>query len=87
MSRSRKKNPICKDTSGSNYRKFIKNYSNRKVRRTLEVANGKSYRKIFETWNINDYVLRWDPSPDYYFDRNGEMQKREPDPEWRARMK
>ena len=87
MSRSRKKNPVLKDTSGSNYRKFAKKYANRKVRRTLEVADGKAYRRVYDPWNINDWVFRWDPTPYYYFDRNGDMQRGDPEPEWRARMK
>jgi hypothetical protein len=87
MSRSYKKHPVIKDTSGSSYRKFAKNYSNRIIRKTEDVANGKSYRKIYETYNINDWIFHWDPNPVYYFDRNGVMGKIEPTPKWKARMK
>jgi hypothetical protein len=87
MSRSRKKNPVRKDTSGSSYRKFAKREANRRVRRTLDVADGKSYRRIYDPWNINDWVYRWSSEPYYYFDRNGDMKKSNPEPEWRARMK
>jgi hypothetical protein len=87
MSRSRKKNPIRKDTSGSSYRSYAKNQANRKIRRTSDVPDGKVYRKFFETWNINDWVFRWDPKPYYVHDINGNLKRIDPDPEWKAWMK
>lgn len=62
MSRSFKKNLILKDSSGNSYRKWAKRQANKKVRKTKKVANGKQYRKVFETWDINDYVCHWDSS-------------------------
>ena len=62
MSNSVKKNPVVKDNSrGSN--KKSKRLANRKVRRKLKdveytVADGKSYRKEYESWIISDYSTR-----------------------------
>ena len=57
MSRSYKKHPFCKDW---NRRKRVgKQLANRKVRaqlkRGIEIPSGKSYRTVFETWDIYDY--------------------------------
>jgi hypothetical protein len=53
MSRSYKKHPFCAQQNGS--RKFYKRYANKVVRNTLDVPNGKAYRKCYETWDIFDY--------------------------------
>lgn len=54
MSRSYKKSPRVKDNS--NGRKDAKRKANKKVRRyTGTIANGKSYRKIYDTYDIYDY--------------------------------
>ena len=57
VSRSVKKNPVVKDyDSGS----FGKRLANKRVRRTEEVPmKGKGYRKIFESYNIHDYISYW----------------------------
>jgi len=62
MSRSYKKNPIIKDNGKG--KKDMKAIANRAVRRKLndpeyEIADGKAYKKEFESWNIADYVARW----------------------------
>ena len=60
MSRSYRKTPILKETGKKKKRTF----ANRKVRRKLNsdldytLANGKSYKKVFESWDITDYVTR-----------------------------
>jgi len=54
MSRSYKKTPIVKDNSRG--RKKDKRSANKKVRNRKHVANGKQYRKYFNTWDIYDYV-------------------------------
>jgi hypothetical protein len=59
MSRSYKKHLWESCGEGSSYRRFIKNYANRVVRRTQDVPNGKAYRKYFESWNISDYKGLW----------------------------
>ena len=51
MSRSFKKVPVCKDRNI----KFRKGQANRAVRRAEIVADGGSYRKHYETWNISEY--------------------------------
>ena len=60
MSRSFKKTPIYKD---GGYQSDGKRIANRKVRRapnvTFSTGKRKLYKKIYETWDINDYVIRW----------------------------
>jgi len=54
MSRSYKKTPIVKDNFGG---KTGKRYANKKVRKTKDcLFKGGEYKKIFESWNINDYI-------------------------------
>jgi hypothetical protein len=58
MSRSYKKVPVVKiaPKDGTDEKKF----ANRKVRRCKEViADGKAYRKLFQSWDIHDYVCRY----------------------------
>jgi hypothetical protein len=54
MSRSYKKTPVVKDgRSGKSGKKF----ANHKVRNYKGIIpNGKSYRKIFQTWDIHDCI-------------------------------
>ena len=57
MSRSYKKTPvsICGGRCGGT-RKHWKMQANRKVRKERTLRNkSKSYKKIYETWNIRDY--------------------------------
>jgi hypothetical protein len=82
MSRSRKKHPIRKD-----HCKGEKREANRKVRRTLDVSDGKAYRKIYESWDISDWRYRWNPNSRYRTNFDGEITKMDPEPEWRVRMK
>lgn len=52
MSRSYKKNPVVKDKPT----KGIKRIANKKVRRfNKTISNGKSYKKIFESYDISDF--------------------------------
>ena len=57
MSRSYKKNPFYKDQCS---RKFGKKLANRRVRAYLKDFNNvikyKSYRKVYDSWDINDYI-------------------------------
>ena len=62
MSRSYRKNPIIKDNGKS--KKEMKSLANRKVRRKLndpdfDIADGKAYKKEFESWDIADFISRW----------------------------
>jgi len=54
MSRSYKKTPIAKDNKRG--RKYFKRLANKKVRKTKNISNGKEYKKVFNTWDIYDYV-------------------------------
>ena len=56
MSRSYKKVPITKDRGCG---KDMKKFANKKVRRTNELINGGTYKKVFDQWEIHDYVSRW----------------------------
>lgn len=54
MSRSYKKNPIIKDRN-----KGMKQIANKKVRNYKGyLANGKAYKKVFESYDISDYAFR-----------------------------
>lgn len=57
MSRSHKK-PYIGDTYGSSHRKWAKRQAAKAVRRLDEVADGRSYAKVFNPWNITDYIDR-----------------------------
>ena len=53
MSRSYKKYPFCKCENSC---KSGKKFANRKVRRhKKEISNGRSYKKLYESWDICDY--------------------------------
>jgi hypothetical protein len=88
MSRSYKKHPVTKDTSGSAYRKWAKRQAAKRVRRSVSVPDGKSYRKFYDPWNISDYIIRYDPWPRMWFNYiKNQWEILHPDPEWKARMK
>ena len=55
MSRSRKKHPIR--TQQHNFKKQAKRLANKRARRKLEIANGKAYRKVSESWDITDWKI------------------------------
>ena len=62
MSRSYKKNPIVKDNGkGKKDKKAIANSRVRNKLKDLDytIANGKAYRKEYESWDIADFVSRW----------------------------
>ena len=53
MSRSYKKFPFCKCENSC---KSGKKFANKKVRRhKKEISNGRSYKKLYESWDICDY--------------------------------
>ena len=58
MSRSYKKYPCSKD-GGPTRVKFTKREANKKVRRTDNIPSGKSYRRVFEPYDIHDYINYW----------------------------
>ena len=58
MSRSYKHNPVYTDYS-RNTTRLLKRQANHKVRRSLDVPNGKIYRKFYCSWNIHDYISYW----------------------------
>ena len=59
MSRSHKRNPICKDSTrkGPTF-KSGKQIANRNVRHVPDLPNGGGYRKAFCSYNISDYLFR-----------------------------
>jgi len=71
MSRSYKKYPCVKDRNP-----FAKMQANKLVRRTKDIPNGKSYRKIYDSWNISDYVfeITWG---EYWFKELNDWKRRD----------
>lgn len=63
MSRSYKHTPVVTDRSGRpGSAKYFKRQANRKVRHTFDVPNGKAYRRVYNPWNIRDYIFYWPQS-------------------------
>lgn len=63
MSRSYRK-PVAKDGYGSKWKKKAKRHANRRVRRADEVADGGSYRKEYNSWDICDFKFEITQGPD-----------------------
>lgn len=80
MSRSTKKNPIY--TDGRNGRKISKRFANKTVRQYKgEIAKGKSYKKLYNSYDIHDFTNRysWEEAIlDYYNNEYGYLQTRFP---------
>lgn len=57
MSRSYKKHPGFKD--GDRKKRWWKRQANKKIRRTQELDDGKSYRKVYDQWKICDWNWRY----------------------------
>jgi hypothetical protein len=56
MSRSYRRPFITDGYKGSKCKQFFKRYANKVIRGTVsEIADGKAYRKFFESWSICDY--------------------------------
>lgn len=56
MGKSYKKHPVIKDNKRT--AKLLKREANKKVRRYKHgIADGKSYRKIYNPWDIHDVVF------------------------------
>jgi len=58
MSRSYKKTPIIKYCGDKRYGKRQANKKVRRLDRTV-LLKGKQYRKLYETWDINDVIQFW----------------------------
>ncbi|QUH21925.1 hypothetical protein [Alkaliphilus sp. B6464] len=77
MSRSFKRTPVMK-TGAQGSRKFSKRESNKKVRRYNNViTNGKAYRKLYNSWNIYDYIfyVPWSNHENYLYRSKNEWEK------------
>ena len=80
MSRSYKKSPICSDRPHG--AKYWKRIGNKKVRKNKDyLPKGKKYKKFYNSWEIHDYISRWDKKQainDYHnltYYRNGKFYK------------
>ena len=68
MSRSWRKHGWIKDPTLC---KLGKKLANRRVRRTATIPSGKAYRKVFNPYDVHDYIARARPKgscPDAYKD-------------------
>ena len=75
MSRSYKKAPVSTDGRRKTT-KYFKNVANRKVRRAEGLYQGKSYRKLYNSWNIHDYISYWTIQDAIkYFERTGNFRE------------
>lgn len=54
MSRSCKKTPIIKDNRRG--RRYFKRLANKRVRRESILVSGNYYKKVYNSWDIYDYV-------------------------------
>ena len=69
MSRSYRKAWVV-DGDGSKWKKFMKNYANRRIRRnTEEVQDGMAYRKFTDQWSICDYRYQIDEKAEWFKER------------------
>lgn len=57
MSRSYRKYPCRTEQSSCRYIKKKKRWASRKVRHAKDVPNFGGYKKIYESWDINDFSL------------------------------
>ena len=77
MSKSFKKTPIVK-CSSSNWRRFAKKEANKSVRRNKEIIpKGKAYRKIYNSFDIDDYVfyMPYDIKGSLFYDSKEKWEK------------
>lgn len=58
MSRSYKHSPVCSDGSSPGTKKS-KRFANKAVRNTNNIPCGGSFKKVFSSWEIHDYISRW----------------------------
>jgi len=86
MSRSYRQPWYTDGYKGSSRRQYYKRLSNKVVRRTGDVPDGKAYRKICNPWDICDYKFLYDPKPRIR-SWGGEFVVIEPSPIWRVARK
>ncbi len=58
MSRSYKRCPVYTDGNPGTT-KESKKFANKKVRNTEDMPNGGAYKKVYESYDIHDYIVRW----------------------------
>lgn len=58
MSKSYKKNPVSNDHSAKTT-KGKKRQANKKVRNTKDIGQGNRYKKIYDSYDICDFILRY----------------------------
>lgn len=64
MARSYRKNLVKTSGYGSSYRRWAKRYANKKIRNSKDVPDGKAFRKFYQSYDIKDWVFRYDPDFD-----------------------
>ena len=61
MSRSYKKFPLAKQGKSNKVgKKFANRRVRRQIKRGIDIPSGRSYKKVYESWDICDY--RWTKS-------------------------
>jgi len=87
MSRSYRKPWYTDGYKGSKTKQFMKRLSNKIIRRTEDVPNGKAYRKMsVNPWDLCDYRYPYDPYPMIVI-RDGVLVAKDPPPIWRVARK
>ena len=66
MSRSFRKSLYYRDgqtkrAGRMNRRKFMRRKANKRVRKSEDVSDGSSYKKVFDSWNISDWKFKYNP--------------------------
>jgi len=87
MSRSYRKTLIKTDHGPST--KYYKRLASKKIRRVSVddyIADGNSYKKYFESWEICDFKFYYDPEP-LVWSFMGKIRIIEPDPIYKWRNK
>jgi hypothetical protein len=71
------------------WKKAMKRYANRKIRMISvydDLADGMSYKRYIDQYDLCDWKFKWDPTPRIYW-VDGEMRLTEPEPWYKAGRK
>lgn len=83
MSRSYREPWYTDGYKGSKTKQFNKRQANKVIRRSIDVPDGKAYRRYYDPWNLCDYKFLYDPRPRIYW-KDGEPVLRYDERWWRV---